>query len=239
MTMNEENLFFEQIRSGGCLSYILGCAEKKVCVAIDPEQDKIEEYLGLAKAFSSRLLYAIDTHTHADHVSACKLLRHRVDAKVVMHRASDAPYVDIRVDDGDVIRCGQLEIRILHTPGHTEDSTCLLAGDRLFTGDTLLIGGCGRTDLPGGNAEKQYDSLRRLTALDDRIRVFPAHDYRQAFSTIGDEKKNNVRMQIGSREEFIQFMTSRHPPLPRKFELALEHNRTPIPGTQRGFGEGI
>jgi glyoxylase-like metal-dependent hydrolase (beta-lactamase superfamily II) len=156
-----------------------------------------------------------------------------------MHRASDAPYVDLKVDDGDVIRCGHVEFRVLHTPGHTEDSTCLLVGDRLFTGDTLLIGGCGRTDLPGGNPEKQYESLRRLTALGDQIQVFPAHDYKPAYSTLGEEKKNNSRMAIGSREEFVRFMTSLHPPLPRKFQLALEHNRSPAQGTQRGRGEGI
>jgi glyoxylase-like metal-dependent hydrolase (beta-lactamase superfamily II) len=237
--VGQQDIFFEQVRSGGCLSYVLGCGKERVCVVIDPEQDKIEEYLGLVESFSSRLLYAIDTHTHADHVSACKVLRDRGHARVVMHRASDAPYVDLKVGDGDVIRCGQVEIRVLHTPGHTEDSTCLLVGDRLFTGDTLLIGGCGRTDLPGGNAEKQYESLRRLAALGDQIQVFPAHDYRPAFSTLGDEKKNNPRMLIGTREEFIQFMTSRHPPLPRKFQLALEHNRSPVQGTQRGLGEGI
>ena len=237
--MSQQDNFFEQIRSGGCLSYILGCHKEKLCVVIDPEQDKADEYLGLAEFLSSRIIYAIDTHTHADHVSACKILRDRTGAKVVMHRASDAPYVDLKVDDGDVIRCGEISIRVLSTPGHTEDSTCLLVGDRLFTGDTLLIGGCGRTDLPGGNADKQYESLRKLAALGDQIQVFPAHDYRPAFSTLGDEKKNNPRMLMGSREEFVQFMTSRHPPLPRKFQLALEHNRSPVQGTQRGFGEGI
>ena len=237
--MSQQDNFFEQIRSGGCLSYILGCHKEKLCVVIDPEQDKADEYLGLAEFRSSRIIYAIDTHTHADHVSACKILRDRAGAKVVMHRASDAPYVDLKVDDGDVIRCGEISIRVLSTPGHTEDSTCLLVGDRLFTGDTLLIGGCGRTDLPGGNADKQYESLRKLAALGDQIQVFPAHDYRPAFSTLGDEKKNNPRMLMGSREEFVQFMTSRHPPLPRKFQLALEHNRSPVQGTQRGFGEGI
>jgi glyoxylase-like metal-dependent hydrolase (beta-lactamase superfamily II) len=237
--MGQQDIFFEQVRSGGCLSYIVGCPNDKLCVVIDPEQDKIEEYVGLVESFSSRLLYAIDTHTHADHVSACKVLRDRGHARVVMHRASDAPYVDLKVDDGDVIRCGQVSIRVFHTPGHTEDSACLLIGNRLFTGDTLLIGGCGRTDLPGGNAEKQYESLRRLAALGDQIQVFPAHDYRPAFSTLGDEKKNNPRMLIGTREEFIQFMASRHPPLPRKFQLALEHNRSPAQGTQRGRGEGI
>jgi len=237
--MNEQDTFFEQIRSGGCLSYVVGCRKQKVCVVIDPELDKANEYLGLAEFFSSRIIYAIDTHTHADHISACKLLRDRAGSKVVMHRAAEAPYVDVRVDDGDVIRCGEIEIKVLHTPGHTEDSTCLLVGSRLFTGDTLLIGGCGRTDLPGGNADKQYSSLRRLTALGDEIQIFPAHDYRSAFSTLGEEKKNNPRMLIGSKEEFVQFMTSRHPPLPRKFQLALEHNRSPVQGTQRGMGEGI
>lgn len=237
--MGDSDILFEQIRSSGCLSYILGCKEERLCLVIDPVVDKIDEYLGLVEALSSRLVYSIDTHTHADHSSACKILRERVGAEVVMHRASEAPYVDIRVDDGGIIRCGEVSIRVLHTPGHTEDSTCLLVGDRLFTGDTLLIGGCGRTDLPGGNAEKQYESLRRLTSLSDEIRVFPAHDYRPAFSTLGDEKKNNPRMLVSSKEEFVQFMTTRKPPLPRKFHSALEWNRSPVQGTQRGFGEGI
>jgi glyoxylase-like metal-dependent hydrolase (beta-lactamase superfamily II) len=116
---------------------------------------------------------------------------------------------------------------------------CLLAGERLFTGDTLLIGGCGRTDLPGGDAEKQFESLRKLAALGDGIQVFPAHDYRLAASTIGEERKSNARMLIAAKEEFVRFMTSRKPPLPRKFQKSLEENRSPSHGTQRGLGEGI
>ena len=206
---------------------------------IDPEIDKVDEYLEMARFFSSKILYAIDTHTHADHSSACKVLREKHGLPVVMHRASEAPYVDRRVEEGDLVECGRVSLKVLHTPGHTEDSTCLLVGDRIFTGDTLLIGGCGRTDLPGGSAEKQFESLRRLESLGDRVRVYPAHDYRQAVSTLGEEKKNNPRMLIASRDEFVQFMTSRKPPLPRKFHAALEWNRTPIQGTQRGLGEGI
>ena len=114
---------------------------------------------------------------------------------------------------------------------------CALFRDRIFTGDTLLIGGCGRTDLPGGNAEWQYDSLAKLKALGDQIRVFPGHDYREAVSTLGDEKQNNPRMQIATKEEF--YMTSRKPPLPRKIQEALEWNRTPIQGTQRGMGRDL
>ena len=237
--MSDPNIYFEQIRSSGCLSYILSCKKKNVCVVIDPELDKTDEYLGIANELSSKLLYAIDSHTHADHSSACKVLQERHGVKVVMHKAAEAPYVDIRVDEGDQIQCGEVAIQVLHTPGHTEDSTCLLVGDMIFTGDTLLIGGCGRTDFPGGSAEKEYESLQRLTSLGDHIRVYPGHDYRPAFSTLGDEKKTNPRLLLPSKEEFVHFMTNRKPPLPRKFHSALEWNRTPIQGTQRGMGEGI
>ncbi|HET8562675.1 MAG TPA: MBL fold metallo-hydrolase [Candidatus Binatia bacterium] len=231
--------YFEQIRSGGCLSYMLGSKHEKVCVVIDPEIDKADDYVKLARFFESKLLYAIDTHTHADHNSACKVLRERHGVKVIMHKATDAPYVDLRVDDGDSITFGQLSLKVIYTPGHTQDAMCLLFNDRIFTGDTLLIGGCGRTDLTGGNAESQYESLRKLEALGDDIRVYPGHDYREAVSTLGDEKQKNPRMLVTSKEEFVQFMTSRKPPLPRKIQAALEWNRTPIQGTQRGMGEGI
>ena len=237
--MGSEDIFFEQIRSAGCLSYILGCAKDKVCVVIDPEVDKVDHYVGLADYLKSQILYAIDTHTHADHSSACKVMRERFGIKVVMHRAADAPYVDIHVEDGDEIHFGQQLLNVVYTPGHTQDATCLLFKDRIFTGDTLLIGGCGRTDLPGGNAEAQYKSLSILKALPDDIRVYPGHDYREAVSSLGDEKQKNPRLLIPTQEEFVHYMTSRNPPLPRKIQEALEWNRTPIQGTQRGTGEGI
>jgi glyoxylase-like metal-dependent hydrolase (beta-lactamase superfamily II) len=237
--MAGEETFFEQIRSSGCLSYLLGCKQDKVCVVIDPEIDKADDYVELARFFGTNLVYAIDTHTHADHNSACKVLRDRYGIKVVMHRATEAPFVDMRVDDGEEIKFGHLSLKVIHTPGHTQDAMCLLFRDRVFTGDTLLIGGCGRTDLPGGDAEKQYDSLSRLKSLGDQIRVYPGHDYREAVSTLGEEKQSNPRMQLASKEEFVQLMTSRKPPLPRKIQEALEWNRTPIQGTQRGMGEGI
>lgn len=236
--MGSDEIFFEQIRSAGCLSYILGCAKENVCVVIDPELDKADDYVGLAGFLKSKILYAIDTHTHADHNSACKLMRERYGVQVVMHRATDAPYVDVKVDDSDEIKFGQCALKVFHTPGHTQDAMCLLFDDRIFTGDTLLIGGCGRTDLPGGSAESQWNSLRRLEALNNEIRVYPGHDYREAVSTLGDEKQKNPRMTMASKDEFIQFMTARKPPLPRKIQEALEWNRTPI-YRQRGSGEGI
>jgi glyoxylase-like metal-dependent hydrolase (beta-lactamase superfamily II) len=115
--------YFEQIRSGGCLSYLIGCAQEKVCAVIDPEIDKADDYVSLAEFFKSKLRYAIDTHTHADHNSACKLMRERYGLQVIMHRATDAPYVDIKVDDGDEISVGQCSFRFLHTPGHTQDAS--------------------------------------------------------------------------------------------------------------------
>lgn len=237
--MGGAEIFFEQIRSSGCLSYLLGCAAEKVCLVIDPELDKAGDYVGLAEFFGSKILYAIDTHTHADHNSACKVMRERYGIQIVMHRATDAPYVDLRVEDGEEIKFGRQSLTAIYTPGHTQDAMCLLFKDRIFTGDTLLIGGCGRTDLPGGNAEAQYRSLLKLKALGDDIRVYPGHDYREAVSTLGDEKQKNTRMLIPTQEEFVHFMTARKPPLPRKIQEALEWNRTPIQGTQRGMGEGI
>jgi glyoxylase-like metal-dependent hydrolase (beta-lactamase superfamily II) len=237
--MAGEEIFFEQIRSAGCLSYILGCAKENVCVVIDPELDKASDYIGLAEFLKAKILYAIDTHTHADHNSACKVMRERFGIKVIMHRATDTPYVDMHVEEEQEIRFGRQSLKVIHTPGHTQDAMCLLFKDRIFTGDTLLIGGCGRTDLPGGNAEAQYQSLSKLKALPDDIRVYPGHDYREAVSSLGDEKQKNARMLIPTRDEFVHFMTSRHPPLPRKIQEALEWNRTPIQGTQRGMGEGI
>ena len=118
--MSAGNIIFEQIRSSGCLSYLLGCPEKKKCVVIDPELDKADEYIELAKFFSSELLYAIDTHTHADHNSACKVLREKHGIKVLMHEATDAPYIDVAVKDGDFISFGSQSIKVLYTPGHTQ-----------------------------------------------------------------------------------------------------------------------
>ncbi|HEY7715539.1 MAG TPA: MBL fold metallo-hydrolase [Candidatus Binatia bacterium] len=237
--MGGDEIFFEQIRSAGCLSYILGCSKEKLCVVIDPELDKTDDYVKLTEFLGSKILYAIDTHTHADHHSACKVMRERFDIKVIMHRASEAPYVDIHVEDGGEIRFGRQCLKVIHTPGHTQDAMCLLFKDRIFTGDTLLIGGCGRTDLPGGDAAAQYESLLKLKALGDDIRVYPGHDYREAVSSLGDEKQKNARMLIPTQDEFVHFMTSRKPPLPRKIQEALEWNRTPMQGTQRGMGEGI
>src|SRR4026207_2557986 len=118
--MSGGEFFFEQIRSSGCLSYILGCATDKVSVVIDPEPDKAADYVGVADFFKSKLLYAIDTHTHPDHTSGCKRIREAYGLQTVIHRAADAPYVDVKVEDGDEIKFGQCALKVFYTPGHTQ-----------------------------------------------------------------------------------------------------------------------
>ncbi|MGE3867120.1 MAG: MBL fold metallo-hydrolase, partial [Hyphomonadaceae bacterium] len=152
-------MIFEQIVTGGCLSYLLGCPNTYAAVLIDPEIRQIDRYRGLAAQRGLHIQYVIDTHTHADHFSAAKQLGAALQAPVVMHRDSAAPFPDMRLEDGGLLAVGDMRITALHTPGHTADSMCLIAGDRVFTGDTLLIGATGRTDLPTGDPEQLYDSL--------------------------------------------------------------------------------
>ena len=133
-------MIFEQVANGGCQSYLIGCGDACVGALIDPEVRKIDRYRALAAQHGVRIQYIIDTHTHADHFSASKQLSEILGMPVVAHRNSPAPYIDLRVDEGDVIKVGNIRLTVLHTPGHTRDAICLVGSDRVFTGDTLLIG---------------------------------------------------------------------------------------------------
>lgn len=201
-------MIFEQIATGGCQSYLVGCPATRAAVLIDPEIRQLDHYLGLAARDGLRIRYVVDTHTHADHFSAARQLGERLDAAVVTHLFSPAPYADLKVEDGELLAVGELKLTVLHTPGHTRDSMCLLVGDRLFTGDTLLIGATGRTDLPTGDPDALYDSLfERVLRLDSALKVFPAHDYKgRSHSTIGDEIATNPRLQKRDRAAFIDMM---------------------------------
>src|SRR5688500_6312276 len=221
-------VLFEQIRSGGCLSYLIGCDETCGAMIVDPHLDQLDRYVALATERGMRIHYVVETHTHADHFSAARQLGKQLDAKVVTQRLSAAPFSDVRVDDGETQIVGKLRVKVLHTPGHTNDSTCLVFDDRVLTGDTLLIGGTGRTDLPTGDPDSLYDSLfGKLLDLPDNFKVYPAHDYKDRnSSTIGAEKSGNPRLQKKERADFVALMKGLDIKMPDHLTEALRTNRS-------------
>ncbi|HZC17725.1 MAG TPA: rhodanese-like domain-containing protein [Caulobacteraceae bacterium] len=219
-------MIFEQIPTGGCQSYLLGCEASWAGVLIDPEYSQIDHYRGLIAQHGLRVHYIVDTHTHADHFSASRELGKALAAPVVMHRLSPAPYADMRLDEGDMLICGELRIQALHTPGHTRDSMCLVMADRVFTGDTLLIGGTGRTDLPTGDPHALYESLfDKLLKLAPETLVYPAHDYKgRSHSSIGAETAENPRLRKTGRAEFVAMMQALDLAAPTHLTEALRTN---------------
>jgi glyoxylase-like metal-dependent hydrolase (beta-lactamase superfamily II)/rhodanese-related sulfurtransferase len=220
-------MIFHQIATErGCQSYLVGCPDTCVAVLIDPEVHELERYLGLAAQSGLRIRYLLDTHTHADHFSAADELAAELRVPVIMHRDSPSPCVDMAVDDGEIVKLGRLALHVLHTPGHTADSMCIHVEDRVFTGDTLLIGGTGRTDLPTGDAGQLYDSLfHKLLQLDPQTKVYPAHIYGdRKFSTIGKERASNKRLQVPARDKFIEMMQSLSLTMPEHLTEALRTN---------------
>jgi len=219
-------MIFEQIATGGCQSYLLGCDGSQSGILIDPHLNQMDRYLGLAAKAGLRIRYVLDTHTHADHFSAAKELGRTLDVPVVTSKLSPAPYASFKLEDGEILRVGNMRLRALHTPGHTRDSMCILAEDRIFTGDTLLIGGTGRTDLPTGDPDQLYDSLfGRVLKQDPALLVYPAHDYKgRSHSTIGDEIASNPRLQKRERAEFIAMMKQLNLDAPTHLTEALRTN---------------
>src|ERR1700678_1725264 len=221
-------MIFEAVATGGCRSYLIGCEETCVAALIDPELSQIDRYIAQAAKDGLRIRYLIDTHTHADHFSATQQLARQLAVPVVMHRSSPAPFVDLRLQGGELLVVGRLRLQALHTPGHTRDSMCLRVEERVFTGDTLLIGGTGRTDLPSGDAGALYESLfEGVLRLNPALKVFPAHEYKgRSHSTIGQELAENPRLQKTDRGAFIEMMQSLHLTMPTHITEALRTNMT-------------
>ena len=219
-------MIFEQIATGGCQSYLIGCEDRRIAAVIDPEISQVDRYLALAARDGLRIRYAIDTHTHADHFSATRELADQFGIPPVASTLNPSPYAKLRLDDGELLQVGGLRIRAMHTPGHTRDFMCLTCDDRVFTGDTLLIGGTGRTDLPTGDPMALYDSLfGKLLKLEGATMVFPAHDYKgRSSSTIGAELTDNPRLQKRDRGEFVEMMTHLNLSAPTHLTEALRTN---------------
>ncbi|HEY3095158.1 MAG TPA: MBL fold metallo-hydrolase [Nitrososphaera sp.] len=190
-------------------TYIIADEESSDAGVIDPSWD-LDEVFHALKKNGWRAKYVINTHTHFDHVLGNEQLAEVTGAKIVQHKNSQLEK-DIVVSDGDLIEIGSVKLRVLHTPGHSKDSICLvLDGQLIFTGDTLFVGNCGRTDLPGSDPAEMYHSLfERLGKLDDGLVVYPGHNYGPSpTSTIGYEKKTNYVLQPRSKQEFLEFMNA-------------------------------
>jgi len=230
-------MLFRELNRGKCKTYLVACERTRRAALIDPVKTQVERYLAML-AYERLILDAvIDTHTHADHPTGSFLLKDLTDARLIMHRRAPAPAVTHHVEGGDTIMLGDVKLEVLYTPGHSPDSIALYAGDRVFTGDVLLIGGTGRADFAGGDAGRQYDSITgKLFTLPDDTLVFPAHDYRgNTFTTIGAEKQQNPRIAGRTREEYIALMASISFPLPEKIQEVLQPNQTAIDDDKTKF----
>jgi len=221
---------FEPVSS--TYTYLVGCEQTGEAMLIDPVLETVERDLGVIRDLGLRLECTLETHIHADHVTGAGRLRSLAGSKAGFPEASGAELVDFTITEGTPVGIGELQLRPLYTPGHTDDHhVYLLDGDgaaRLFTGDALLIEGCGRTDFQNGDAATLYRSVHeKIFALGDETLVYPAHDYNQRqVSSVGQEKARNPRLGSGkSVDEFVAIMAALNLPRPKKIDIAVPANR--------------
>jgi len=210
----------------GTYTYLLASRRGGEALIIDPVIEKVERYLQLIKELDLKLVKAVDTHLHADHVTGLGALRDRTHCITVMGEMSKADVVSMRLADGDKLTIEGVALDAIYTPGHTDDSYSFLMSDRVFTGDTLLIRGTGRTDFQNGDARAQHDSIfNRLLKLPDETLVYPAHDYKgETVSTIGEEKAFNPRLQVKSIDDYVALMNNLNLPNPKMMDVAVPAN---------------
>jgi len=210
----------------GTYSYLLASRAGGEALIIDPVIEKVDRYLTLMRELDLRLVKAVDTHLHADHITGLGALRDHTHCITVMGEQTKADVVSMRLADGDRLTVEGLALDVIYTPGHTDDSYSFALPDRVFTGDTLLIRGTGRTDFQNGDARQQYDSIfNRLLRLPDHMMVFPAHDYKgDTVSTIGEEKRHNPRLQVKSVDDYVALMNSLNLPNPKMMDVAVPAN---------------
>ncbi|MBI3635786.1 MAG: MBL fold metallo-hydrolase [Candidatus Rokubacteria bacterium] len=243
-------MIFQQLvnEESGCLSYLIGCGEAGEAIVVDPGRDRVDEYLRLARKKGLQITRIVETHTHADHISGNRDLAAVTHAAILLHAQSRAAFDHERVRDGEQITVGSVRLRVLHTPGHTPDSLCLLVTDTsrgpqpwfVLTGDTLFIGDVGRPDLGGASAAADlYDSLHgTLLSLDDSVEVYPGHGAgslcgramsSKPASTIGFERRFNPSLRSRTKSEFVEQIMAGLPPKPPSFELIVGKNTGLIP----------
>src|SRR6202043_1164837 len=234
---------FDQV--SGTYSYLLASRPGGEALIIDPVLEKVDRYLQLVRELDLRLVKALDTHLHADHITGLGALRDRTHCITVMGERTKADVVSMRLGDGDKLTIEGLALDVVYTPGHTDDSYSFVMPDRVFTGDTLLIRGTGRTDFQNGDPRAQYQSLfNKLLKLPDETMVYPAHDYKgDTVSTIGEEKAFNPRLQVKSVDEYVDLMSKLKLDNPKMMDVAVPANmrvglaQAEIP--RRGWAVGV
>jgi sulfur dioxygenase len=221
-------LIFRQLfeATSGTYTYLLASRRGGEALIIDPVLEKVDRYLQLIRELDLKLVKAIDTHLHADHITGLGALRDRTRCITVMGEQSSVDVVSMRIADGDRLGIEGISLDVAYTPGHTDDSYSFIMPDRVFTGDTLLIRGTGRTDFQNGDPRAQYESIfHRLLRLPDETMVFPAHDYKgDTVSTIGEEKRYNPRLQVKSVDEYIALMNNLNLSNPKMMDVAVPAN---------------
>ncbi len=220
-------IFRQMFESVSCTyTYLIASRRGGEALIIDPVLEKVDRYIQLLDELDLKLVKAVDTHVHADHVTGLGALRDRTKCITVAGQESGVDVVSMRVSDGDSIDIEGIGLGVIHTPGHTDDSYSFLLGDRVFTGDTLLIRGTGRTDFQHGDAAAQYDSLfNKLLKLPDETLVYPGHDYKgDTVSTIAEERAFNPRLQVDSVAEYVEIMDNLHLPNPKQMDVAVPVN---------------
>src|SRR5271155_1906206 len=209
-------MIFREINHAKCKTYMVFSEKHHIAAVIDPLRDRLDRYIALLAYYGCKLEVIFDTHTHADHRSGAIELGDLTGAPVAMHRRSPTPHVAMYLEDGQRLRIGDVDLQVLYTPGHTPDSISIYTGDRVFTGDVLLIHGTGRCDFAGGDPGESYDSItQKIFTLPDQTLVFPAHDYRgHTQSTIGEEKQSNPRLAGRTRDSYVELRNNQGLPLP-------------------------
>jgi glyoxylase-like metal-dependent hydrolase (beta-lactamase superfamily II) len=221
-------MLFHQLfdKSSSTYTYLIASAKGREALIIDPVLENIEQYIKLLNELDLKLVKVIDTHIHADHITAASKLKNKTNCTTIMGEHTPSNAVEIKVKDNEIIYVDKLEIKVIYTPGHTKDSYSFLMDDYLFSGDTLLINGTGRTDFQGGNSEDSYNSIfNRLLKLPEETLLYPAHDYNdQKVSTIGKEKKFNPRLQVNSVNEYIDIMNNLNLSKPKLMDINVASN---------------
>ena len=221
-------MIFKQVFDNNCsnYTYIIASAKGREAVIIDPVIENVNDYIKILRELDLKLVKVIDTHIHADHVTGASKLKEITNCTTLMGEHTPADMVEIKVKDDEIIDIDDLKIRSFYTPGHTSDSYSYLLNNSLFTGDTLLINGTGRTDFQNGSSKDAYNSLfNKLLKLPEDTVVFPGHDYNGKFSsTIGQEKKFNPRLQVNSVDEYVEIMSNLKLSKPKLIESNVSRN---------------